>query len=709
MTDLIHVLLNGRRIVIFKYLLIVLFMKESCVFEDADMKIKICLFLITILLFSTFSSMAIQGVFSQIPTLLDPTVIPKWINQLVKAPPIYVPTNVKDNSGKVIRQEYTVSVGQFKQQLLPVVDAGGNPTGFGATTVWGFEGEAKDAVTGQNLGLVSSTPGGTFEAIRDVPVQVKWVNALVDASGKPLPNLFAVDPTIHWANPNNMEMPNPNSAPPFPSGFIQAQSPVPISIHLHGGEDPSASDGHPDAWWTANGLHGPAYHTELPTDNNSAIFVYPNEQQTTTLWYHDHALGITRLNVMSGLAGFYLLRSPDDQTAGLLPSGEFEIPLAIQDRNFLSDGSLYFPSTGIDPAAHPYWNPTFLGNTIMVNGKVWPNMDVKQGQYRLRILDGSNSRFYTLHFSNNMPFTQIGSDGGYLKTKASLTSLTISPGERVDLLVDFSNSAPGQKIVLENLDPVLTTDEKQTVGQIMQFSVANELGFSPLSLPSELNPTLVGNFPTLPSPTKTRTFTLVEQGNAPYTDAMLLDGQSWSAPVSEKPQVGTTEDWIIVNPTMNSHPIHLHLVQFQLVNRQSLASSEYLDAWDGLNGNLPLNHSTVNVASLNRYLEGQPVKPAPNEQCWKDTIQAEPGSVTVIRVHFAPQDGSSYKFDPTAGPGYVWHCHILDHEDNEMMRPYIVVAAPNQAIPILFAALVAVAVVIGLVAFKRFRNRSRKK
>ena len=176
----------------------------------------------------------------------------------------------------------------------------------------------------------------------------------------------------------------------------------------------------------------------------------------------------------------------------------------------------------------------------------------------------------------------------------------------------------------------------------------------------------------MPSPVRNRTLTLIEQGTAPLTDAMLLDGQPWDAPVSEKPQVGTTEDWIIVNPLMTSHPIHLHLVQFQLVERQTLSSTQYLYDWTNLNGNLPLNHTTINVPSLNRYLEGQPVKPAPNEQCWKDTIQADAGSVTVIRVRFAPQDGSNYKFDPTAGPGYVWHCHILDHEDNEMMRPLVI-------------------------------------
>jgi spore coat protein A, manganese oxidase len=317
------------------------------------MKKEICVFLIVVLIIPVFSGIFAQDVFAQTPALLDPQTIPQWVNQLAEAPPIYIPNNVTDSSGNLIRQDYAVNVRQFTQQLLPTLDSNGNPTGFGATTVWGFEGLAKDAVTGQSLGLVHSTPGCTFEAIRGVPVQVKWTNGLVDDSGKPLTHLFAVDPTLQWANPNGMANPGPDFAPTFPSGYPQAQSPVPIVMHLHGGEVPSTSDGNPEAWWTANGLHGMNYGTDLPTDNNSAVFDYPNTQQATTLWYHDHAMGITRLNVMSGLAGFYLLRSPSDQVAGLLPKGEYEIPLAIQDRNFLSDGSLYFPSKGNDPAYHP--------------------------------------------------------------------------------------------------------------------------------------------------------------------------------------------------------------------------------------------------------------------------------------------------------------------------------------------------------------------
>jgi spore coat protein A len=646
-----------------------------------------------------------QNVNAQTPNILDPLSIPQWTNNL-EIPPIYTPINITDSAGTLIRQEYAISVTEFKQQILPTLDSDGKATDFGLTTVWGFEGEAIDAISGISLGSVKSTPGGTFEAIQGVPIQAKWTNDLVDASGKPLANLFKVDPTIHWANPNNMEMPNPATASEFPFGYTDAQSPVPISIHLHGGETPSASDGNPLAWWTANGLHGPDYNTAVPTEVNSAVMIYPNQQQPTTLWYHDHSLGITRLTVMSGLAGFYLLNGLEDPIAPLLPSGEYEIPLAIQDRTFLTDGSLYFPSEGTDPSVHPYWNPTFLGNTIMVNGKVWPNMDVNQGQYRLRILDGSNSRYYTLHFSNSMAFTQIGSDGGYLKTPAQLTSLTIAPGERVDLLVDFSMLQPGEKVTLQNQDIFLTADEKKTVGQIAQFTVTSQNGETPKTLPANLNPTLNGDFPSLPAPTKTRTFTLIEQGVFPKTDALLLDGQLWGAPTSEKPELGTAEEWVIVNPTMGSHPIHLHLVQFQLVQRQLLNSASYLESWIDLNGEPPLNHTTVNVSSLDSYLLGSPAKPKLNEQCWKDTIQADAGSVTTIRIRFAPEDGSNYQFDPTSGPGYVWHCHILDHEDNEMMRPLVVINSSNNNNNLnTVYYLIAVVTIVVLVLLTIFRKR----
>jgi spore coat protein A len=686
--------------------------------EETNVKKQNALFLLIVFSLTIISSPLIHIVFSQQPQLLDPLTIPKFVNQLDQPPQVYLPDNVTDSAGNLIRQEYTVKISEFSQQILPLFDANGNPTGFGPTKVWGYGGNAEDAVTGASLGYIQSTPGPTFEAIRDVPTKVKWVNNLVDASGNPLPSLLAVDPSIHWANPNEMTMPTePITAPAYPPGYPDAQSPVPTVTHLHGGETPSAYDGGPEEWFTPNGIHGPLYSTSEPTVPNAAIYEYPNAQEPATLWYHDHALGITRLNVMSGLAGFYLLRDPADSNAPILPSGQYEMPLVIQDRVFLTDGSLYYPTNSDYPNIHPYWISSFLGNTIMVNGKVWPNMNVQQAQYRFRILDGSNSRSYELTFSNGMNFTQIATDGGYLKAPSTLTSVLISPAERIDIVVDFSNIEPGTKVILRNTALTNHPIEDQTVGQIIQFTVTNQSGpnpFNAAAAPEPFNPTLTGTaFPTLPNATKTRLLTLIQvNGTGGNTLEMLLDGQTWDAPVTEMPVLGSTEDWVIVNPSSSEHPIHLHLVQFQLLQRQSFDSDAYMKAWTELNGPAPLNHSTVNVQSLSTYLTGQPRTPDANEQGWKDTTLVYAGEVSTIRIRFTEQDGSPFPFDATEGPGYVWHCHLLEHEDNEMMRPYIVVSsAQNFALEVIAIVVVALVVVIlaGLIVFRHFHNRPKNR
>ena len=656
-----------------------------------------------------FSLTPLPSAFSQTTQLLDPLTIPKFANQLDQPPTMYVPNNITDGAGNLIRQEYTVKASQFIQQILPTVDANGNPTGFKPTTVLGYEGEAMNAITDENLGIVKSTPGSTFEAIQGVPVQVKWINNLVDNTGKPLTYTLPVDPTLHWANPNNMEMPmTPVTAPVFPPGYPEAQTPIPIVTHLHGGEVPSASDGYPEAWWTADGKHGSAYNTAVHTDANAAVFVYPNGQQPTTLWYHDHALGLTRLNVLSGLAGFYLIRSTSDPIEALLPQGEYEMPLVLQDRTFQTDGSLYYPTVGVNPTIHPYWQNFFLGNTIVVNGKAWPNMNVKQGQYRFRILDGSNSRFYQISFSNGLPFTLIGTEGGYLKSATPLTSLLIAPAERADILVDFSYVPVGTKVILQNFAGALSGEEAQPTGQIMQFTVTNEKGFTPNALPSNLNPTLTGTFPTLSNPDKQRTLTLIDVAGPSGTEEMLLDGQKWDAPISETTTLGSTEDWLLINPTIDAHPIHVHLVQFQIVQRQQFNITSYMTEWTLLNGDPPLNHSTVNVPSLEPYYTSTPAKPSPNEQAWKDTVIVNSGEIVTIRLRWTEQNGSPFPFDATDGPGYVWHCHLLEHEDNEMMRPYIVVSSTQNLNSVILAVAVVVVVVVlvGLVALRR-RIRSR--
>ncbi len=608
----------------------------------------------------------------QPPSKLDPASIPKYKNQLV-TPPVYKPFIIKKPSKKkkngTCKEQhlYYIDISEFEQQLLP--------EGFPKTRVWGYGGLIRDPMSGK-VKYFRSTPGATFEATRGIPVMVKWINRL---KGK---HLFGVDPTLHWANPNQLSMDPPKPWPPFPPGFRKAQKPVPIVTHLHGGEVPSAFDGNPDAWFTYNNIFGPAYTTSL--------YTYPNQQEPTTLWYHDHALGITRLNVYAGLAGFYLLRDgkkgenhclhPERKLK--LPRGKYEIPIVIQDRMFNTDGSLLFPNVGVNPDIHPYWVPEFFGDTIMVNGKVWPNLDVDRHQYRFRVLNGSNARFYNLKLSNGMEFIQIGTDGGFLPKPVRLTSLLLAPGERADILIDFSNTAPGTSIILQNdakapfpdgIDP-----DPDTVGQIMRFSVPENAPkpIRPPKLPVRLNclPDLIPN-----APERILTLNEVMGPNGPIE--VLLNGQKWAAPISELPRVGSTEEWTIVNLTADSHPIHLHLVQFQILNRQNINANAYQINWETLNGMPPLTHPTITLP-VEPFLIGNPIDPEENEAGWKDTVQMNPNQVTRIRVRYAPQDvpqggvkpgENRYPFNPGDGPGYVWHCHILDHEDNEMMRPYRVI------------------------------------
>ena len=433
----------------------------------------------------------------------------------------------------------------------------------------GYAGQAKDAVTGASLGFFQNSPSATFLATTGVPSKVTWVNNIT------VPQFLPVDPTIHWADPNNipMNMPNmpANLRPPYPvypPGFdgtvtatnpngYNAQAPVPLVPHLHGAEVQSFSDGGPNAWFTWNGLHGSTYSTYEPTAANAAVYYYPNGQNPTTLWYHDHALGMTRLNVMSGLAGFYLLKDAPATTTITTPTandfdqymnqhfqyGVNEIPLAIQDRSFYANGELWFPTAGINPTIHPYWMPEFFGNTIMVNGRVWPNLDVTQGVYRFRVLDGSNARFYTLSFDNKMPFTVIGTEGGYLQKPVVVTSLTIAPGERYDIIADFSAVPIGTKIIMTNTAkapfPGGATADPQTTGQVMQFTVAgtatspgtavNNVGSTAPVLPVNLNPTLPGAaFPTLSAATLPRRYiTLVEIMGPAGPQMVTMNGQTF--------------------------------------------------------------------------------------------------------------------------------------------------------------------------------------
>lgn len=592
-------------------------------------------------------------------TTLDATKIPKFKNQLV-IPPVYIPNIIKDPcTGRVISHNYVIFINQFKQQILPY--------GFPSTTVFGYGGNVINKKTNTTIYNFFNAPGATFDTIRGVPVNIQWVNNLT--SYNPLP----VDPTIHWADPNELGMVDASSVPYFPPGLLKAQFPIPIVTHLHGGENNSVNDGHPDAWFTAK-------EDKVGSEFITSIYHYPNQQPSATLWYHDHTLGITRLNVLMGLAGFYLIRdfeNPLDTEGKFFSDKKHEIPIVIQDRSFYTNGSFYFPTTGINPSVHPYWMPEFFGDTIIVNGKAWPNLNVDRCQYRFRLLNGSNARFYSLNFSNNLKFVQIACDDGYLAKPVTLNSLTLAPGERADIIVDFSSFSPGTKIILKNYAPAPfpTGDEPNfdTVGQIMQFNVSC---FKPLKsyvIPAKLNkiPKLVPNTPK-------RTLVLFEVMGENGPTEVLLNGQNWSAPTSEISLVGSTEEWEIVNLTGDTHPIHLHLVGFQISSRQAFDVEKYTNDWITINGMPPLDHPTITLP-VTDYLIGDPIPPYANEIGFKDTVRANPGEVTTFLVRFAPQDSDEtsvkpgvnlFPFNPSLGPGYVWHCHILDHEDNEMMRPY---------------------------------------
>lgn len=653
--------------------------------------LSVALIATTLAIYTFSSSFAVKLA----PVLLDPKTIPKYVNQLI-VPPVYVPDTVGPDT-------YTVTMSTSRQQILPtgtVLMAGAD----GKTYVWGYQANA--VVRGATLGVPDGTylasfihsPSGTFEATRGTPTIVKWINNIND------PQPFAVDPTLKWANPTGLFPPAdavPQPYPAFPPGWdgvqttLNTQSPVALVPHLHGAEVASQYDGGPEHWWTSTGLQGPDYNTYTPTDANAAVYYYDNAQEANTLWYHDHALGITRINVMSGLAGYYLLRDPfnsfDQYLTTTFQYGVSEIPIAIQDRTFQTNGEFWYPNVGLNPTIHPYWNPEFFGDTIMVNGLVWPNLDITPGWYRFRLLDGSNARFYTMTLKDQttglkLPFIQIGSDGGYLKAPVTLKELTIAPGERADILVDFSGIAPGTKIIVENKAkapfPNGAQPDPQTTGQIMQFTVkpagtAVTQGVAAVSVPASLNPTLTGAFPTLPAPSVTRYITLLEIMGPAGTPVMVtINGQYYDGTATETPTNGTTEEWVIINLTGDTHPIHTHLATFQLVSRQVFKAGKYTTDWLNLNaagGTPPFARTYIPLElAPTAYLQGKAAAPTPAEMSWKDTIQMHPGEVTTIRIRFTQQDGTAFPFDPTLGPGYVWHCHILDHEDNEMMRPLVI-------------------------------------
>jgi FtsP/CotA-like multicopper oxidase with cupredoxin domain len=445
------------------------------------------------------------------------------------------------------------------------------------TRVWGYAG---------------TYPGPTIEAGVDHPVTVAWVNDLRDSLG----NLRVA----HYL-PVDTCLAGPDSAGAAPRTVT----------HLHGGHVPPEADGYPEA-------------TILP--GQQTTYVYPNHQIPATLWYHDHAMGITRLNVIMGLAGFYLLRDTLE-TRLALPSGEFEIPLAIQDRSFHSDGSLMY---------HATWEDHFFGDKILVNGKVWPYLNVKQGKYRFRMLNGSNSRVYQLSLSSGAPLWVIGTDGGLLPAPVAVDSLLMVPGERYDVVIDFGGYPAGTEILLTNSAPAPYPGPPGVgvVPNVMKFIVQGISGYT-TALPATLRP-LEAIDPAMAM--ATRDFVLRKQSGTCAGSIWTINGLLWED-ITEHPVLGSTEIWRFVNDSGVVHPMHMHLVQFQILDRQAFTI---------------VGGTVVPV--------GSPFPPRPEEAGWKDTAPVKPGEMLRVIARFTDYTGK-----------YPYHCHVLEHEDHEMMRQFEVV------------------------------------
>jgi spore coat protein A len=465
---------------------------------------------------------------------------------------------------------YDIAVTEFQQQLhrdLP------------PTTVWGYGG---------------SYPGPTIVASSNEPVVVNWINDLRDFNTGALrgSHYLTVDTCPHG-----------------PDAWGDAPR---IVTHMHGAHVPARYDGYPEA----------AYEPGL-----SDTYVYPNNQLPGTLWYHDHSLGITRLNVYMGMAGFYLLFDQLEQSLNL-PSGEFEIGLAIQDRSINPDGTWSYPATV---------RQNFFGDTILVNGKVWPFLNVKQGKYRFRLLEGSNSRTYTLSLSTGDPFLVIGNELGLLETPVTVTELTYVPGERYDVIVDFAPHPPGTEIILQNSAPIkfpnTANPTEGVIPEIMKFIVTADPGHT-VPLPAVLRPLDV--IPESES-VNTRRLTLARDAEGCGGGEWLINGLHWDD-ITELPDLGSTEVWEWLNDTDIMHPMHMHLVAFQILDRFAL------DA-----GGNPT---------------GPPIPPDPHEIGWKDTARAKARTMTRVIARFDDYMGK-----------YAYHCHILEHEDHEMMRQFRTVTA----------------------------------
>lgn len=685
----------------------------------------------------------INGI-AQVP--INPTTIPQFVDPL---PHFAAGLRVNARKGgnliikSVPHKQVALSTGTV---LSTGVIGTENPT-VGSGNYWTYSISADNGVTW----TAPNWPANTIEAERGKALNVKYRNELYDQTYEDL-NL-TVDQMVHWAMPVT-------TADPY-------SGPVPVVTHLHGGEVSSQSDGNPYAWFTPGfALKGPAWGI----DGTDSVYHYPNTQQAAILWFHDHIMGATRLNVYAGLEGFYLLRGTDEENDHLPgwsgddlvkevacegTSGTFshdpylaEIELLIQDRMFNNKGELFWPIEEPTNPQLPYWSPEFFGNVITVNGKSWPYLSVAPRKYRFRVLNGCNARFLNMWLSDmtnhvNGPKIQvIGTDGGLLDKSVELdpnvlkpsplpsgtspTGLFLAPSERFDIIIDFTGQE-GKTLTLLNdaVYPFPSGDltDPSLDGHVMQFVVNGEMissedhavfGTDKSQVPTSLRQNSIVKLTDFSggmnvTPARMRQLTLNESegdvgplevliNNSHYDNNEMVIEPGSFGDVTEHPTEGTTEMVQIINTTEDAHPIHIHLVQFQLVSRQAYDST-YNELYDtSFQGGAfkpasgpPMSYDTPNGdgavggnPAVSPYLTGSPRPPLPEESGWKDTFKVLPGEVTTLIIRYAPTDlpittpasGLLFDFDPSKGQGYVWHCHILDHEDNEMMRPFWVEPSP---------------------------------
>jgi spore coat protein A len=748
---------------------------------------------------------------------LDPLTVPKYVTPLVIPP-------VMNNDGS--DQSYDIAVRAFSQQILPGGiwnTLNGRNDQFPATPVWSY-GPAQDPTpaVAPDPNSQFNYPAYTLETLSGTAVDVRWLNQLVanpDACSFNSPvgdpdcnyrsHLLSIDQTLHWANPPRdcrEGAPRTDCAGDDPDRY---EGPVPIITHVHGAHVDSHSDGYPEAWWLPRAGNIPAgyatngtlFDDATGTNNGAqgyADFHYRQDQPATTLWYHDHTLGMTRSNVYAGPAGFWLVRggandvvmeynkkksrmkpatlpgpapvAGNDVLSLNIPGNPLrnsirEIAIAIQDRSFNADGTLFypdnraffeslnvpgeppqFPGAGVldidfvpDSDIAPIWNPEAFFNVMVVNGVSWPTLEVAQAKYRLRLLNGCNSRFLNLALTypdgrrgtqiRELPFVQIGAEQGFLPQPVEILTgfstpitngkkpgsknrvaapdpqqaLLMGLAERADVIVDFGGLPNGTVVTMTNTAPDApfggfpdVPADASTTGQVMQFVVNSKLGLSSDAMVTDPYKLVLSAEAPLGASTVTRQVSLNEgesevvcaeddgsgnlvqvltstppectDGGAPFgpkeallgtvdqsgadpvgiplkwTDdsgvssgvpVQLTSGAVLTVNVTENPTIGDTEEWEIYNFTADAHPIHLHLVRFQVLGREAIPGFA-------------------------------PVAPVvlPSETGYKDTVIAYPGEITRVKALF-DLEGL-----------YVWHCHIVEHEDNEMMRPFVV-SAPN--------------------------------